>query len=258
MTGPSSFLIVLMLQVPIWVPALMLLLFFVILNLFHRYSIRWEKDKKIEVLKSMLDAQEEERTRIARELHDDYGVRLTTLKMYLQAAGKDNGTSPEKRHQHSLEVLDSAIRELRNILFNLSPRALKENGLQVALQELTTQVARIRHVDFELNTAAFKSPVRREAEHSLYRIAQELINNSIKYASPHTIHLSLSHFEESVHFLYEDDGKGFDPSKASKGYGLKNIEAHVDSMGGQWHLESTPGRGMSVNIEIPYHQIQAL
>ncbi|QLH46233.1 MAG: hypothetical protein HWD58_11735 [Bacteroidota bacterium] len=159
-------------------------LVFVILNLFHRYSIRWEKEKKIEVLKSMLDAQEEERTRIARELHDDYGVRLTTLKMYLQAAGKDSSTSPEKRHQHSLDVLDSAIRELRNILFNLSPRALKENGLQIALQELTTQVARIRHVDFELNTAAFKSPIRRDAEHSLYRIAQESINNSIKYASP--------------------------------------------------------------------------
>jgi signal transduction histidine kinase len=246
----------LFMQVSVWIVIFMIPLFFVVLNIFHRYSIRWEKDKKTELLKAMLQAQEEERSRIARELHDDYGVRLTTLKLYMQASDKEAHYNPELVKEHALQILDSAIRELRNILFNLSPRALKENGLITALHELAENISRVRHVDFELNLDAFNMPIHSNAEHSFYRICQELINNSMKYASPRNIHISMVHFEENVVFLYEDDGKGFDTAKKSKGYGIQNIAAHVDSMGGNWHLESRPNQGMSMNIEIPYKNIQ--
>lgn len=221
-------------------------------------EIKWEKEKQQELVKVKIEAQQEERIRIARDLHDDYGVRLTTLKLYMQAADKEKFYNPELIQQHSLEILDSAIRELRNILFNLSPRTIQEHGLIAALEEMTSYINKIKFIDFHIDTNALTIELSTMAEFSFYRICQELVNNTVKYAQAKNITISFVYYNDEIVFLYEDDGNGFDLEEIQKGYGLKNVEMHALSMGGEVHVDSKPQRGINVSIEIPYKNVKPI
>jgi signal transduction histidine kinase len=230
----------------------------ILIKTYFMLEIKMENEKKQELVKVKIEAQQEERARIARDLHDDYGVRLTTLKLYMQAADKDQFYNPELIQQHSLDILDGAIRELRNILFNLSPRTLKEHGLIPALEEMTSYIHKIKFIDFHIDTNALNIELSPLAEFSFYRICQELINNTVKYAQAKNITISFVYYNDEIVFLYEDDGNGFELDEIQKGYGIKNVELHALSMGGEVHVDSKPKRGMNVSIEIPYKNVKPI
>ncbi len=196
---------------------------------------------------------EEERRRIARDLHDDFGARLATLKLYLLAAGKDPELLPA-----SAGLIDGAIVELRRILRNLSPRALEENGLQAAVADLSESINQTGTLRCELDMQAFAQRLSPRTEYALYRAVQELIGNTLKHAGASQIFLSFVVRDALLVILYEDNGKGFDAGNSSQGYGLQNLQTHVESVCGNLHFDTVPGRGFAVTIELPLNKSNLL
>lgn len=191
-------------------------------------------------------ALEEERNRINRDLHDTLGAQLSTVRMYmsgLHGEGKvESGTA--------IGLLDDSIHELRRIMNDEESALLKEEGLIAAVAGLATKIQNVHGIRFELNHNLDGRQAER-TEHQLYRILQELINNSLKYAQAGTISIDFTLRDQRLVLFYEDDGAGFDPETAAKGNGLANIAYRVGSLGGTVEFDSKPGYGARTVIEIP-------
>lgn len=209
------------------------------------------KENQKKRVKLMLESQEEERKRIARELHDDFGARLSTLKLYIGAIQKKPDQTKEISRQVT-DIVDATIGELRNILTNLSPKVLDENGLKAALKELALKLNQSGLISCNTDTY-FRHQLNATEEFSLYRISQELINNTLKYAEADEINISIVEREKELVYLYEDNGKGFEYEKVKKGYGLNNIQLHTVAMNATCYIDSAAGKGTAVTIIIPKH-----
>ncbi len=196
---------------------------------------------------------EEERRRIARDLHDDFGARLSTLKLYLLSAGKNPDLLPA-----SAGLIDGAIVELRRILRNLSPRALEENGLQAAVADLAESINQTGSVHCEVDMQAFPQRLAPRTEYALYRVVQELVGNTLKHAGATRIFLTFVVRGTTLVILYEDNGRGFEVPATSTGYGLQNIQTHVESAGGNLVLDTAPGRGLAATVEVPLNKSNLL
>ena len=196
---------------------------------------------------------EEERRRIARDLHDDFGARLATLKLYLLAAGKNPEVLPA-----SALLIDGAIVELRRILRNLSPRALEENGLQAAVTDLVESINQTGALHCELDLHTFSERLQPRTEYALYRVVQELAGNTLKHAGASRIFLSFVVRNALLVILYEDNGTGFDTTGTSRGYGLQNLQTHVESVRGTLHFDTAPGRGFAATLEVPLQKFNLL
>lgn len=217
--------------------------------IFRRRVKAYEKKTRERML-LILNSQEEERKRIARDLHDDFGARLSTLKLYIQTSEKSTGESPEIL-KASRQMIDDTISQLRNILLNLSPKALEENGIVSALSEVRDYINRTGLVTCHLDTSAFSGQLKMDMAFALYRINMELVNNTLKYAAASDIHISLVTREKEVSYLFEDNGKGCDLQTIHAGYGLKNIQTNVHAFGGEVIFETQQGRGFVASIEYP-------
>lgn len=216
---------------------------------------RWVKNSQLEKLRIMINSQEEERKRIAVDLHDDLGGRLSSLKMFMQATGK--GISPEYREsfRETTGLLDEAISELRNILFNLSPKTLDENGLEAALKDLAGNIERITSLKIETNIDTQRAAIGKAVQYAVYRICQELINNTLKHSGATEAFISLVKREDELVLLYEDNGRGFDAGEVKEGYGLTNLKTHALAIYSELTIDSIPGKGTAVTLIIPGHAI---
>jgi signal transduction histidine kinase/ligand-binding sensor domain-containing protein len=212
---------------------------------------RWVQNNQLEKLRIMLHSQEEERKRIAIDLHDDLGGRLSSLKLFMQATQKKISGEPLESLKDTTKMLDEAIVELRNILFNLSPKSLDENGLEGTLEDLASNVERITSLSIETNIETQETPIARQVQYAIYRICQELINNTLKHAKASEIIISLVRRDDGLVFLYEDDGKGFITESANAGYGLTNIQTHAQAIFGELLIDSSLGKGTAVTLIIP-------
>lgn len=212
---------------------------------------RWIKNNQLEKLRIMLHSQEEERKRIAIDLHDDLGGRLSSLKLFMQATQKKLTGESRESLKDTTKMLDEAIVELRNILFNLSPKSLDENGLEAALEDLATNVQRITSLSIETNIETHETPIARQVQYAIYRICQELINNTLKHAKATEIFISLVRRDDGLILLYEDNGQGFSTDSANAGYGLTNINTHAQAIFGELLIDSSIGKGTAVTLTIP-------
>lgn len=221
--------------------ALILLLGFL---MFNRFQLR----KKIESQQALLD----ERKRISHELHDDLGAQLSTARIFLDNI-KTNASSEgtQKLVQQSLELIDSSIKDLRKIMDDLQSSTLQQEGYIAATEELVNKINQLQKIDFKLTHSGIEKRLVQKAEHQLFRITQELINNSLKYANAKNVAIDLVKRNDQIVFLYEDDGIGFDPAKIKRGYGLNNIETRVQSLNGAMEIDTAPGKGMRAIVEIP-------
>ncbi len=215
------------------------------------------KQRQLDRVQVMIRSQEEERKRVARDLHDDFGARLSTLKLYMQAARKQQPGNDHRNDllQQSSDMIDDTITSLRNILLNLSPKTLEENGLRDMLREMADHVNSSGMLQCEVDTAAFPASLRPSTAYALYRICQELVNNTLKYAQAKHIYIALVQRTDLLLFLYEDDGIGFDPERVKRGYGITNIETHVQALKGNLLLDSGTGRGVAVTIELLLYHV---
>ncbi|GAA4276026.1 sensor histidine kinase [Aquimarina mytili] len=211
-----------------------------------------ESDYQKELLKTSIASQEEERNRIAKELHDDVGAMLTTTKLYF---GQITPEIPSDELQNITEkmrsFLDDMIHNVRSISQDLRPVVLEKLGLVEAIHSLAQTIndAGKISVHFKNNTTR---TITKSKELNIYRIIQELITNTLKHADASKIDIELKNEGNTLIIVFADDGKGIDLQKLDyeKGIGLKNIESRLSILSGKiFFLESVSG--IKIQLEIP-------
>lgn len=213
-----------------------------------------EKDKQLLAINSMLKGQEDERNRIAKDLHDGLGGMLSGVKMSFSnmkenlIMSAENGTVFE----HSISQLDNTISELRKIAHNLMPEALVKFGLNDAVNDFCTSIMSATHIHIIYESLGESRKLDNTANTYIYRIIQELINNAVKHGQPSQILVQLTTTTNKILITVEDDGKGMDLDKKalSKGMGLNNIEHRVNYFKGDVTFEPKNPHGTVVNIEL--------
>jgi PAS domain S-box-containing protein len=223
--------------------------------------------QKIELLKRLVSGQEEERRRIARDLHDHLGQRLTALRLKLASlreacAGDEELYGRATRLQQIAELIDS---EVSFLAWELRPSTLDELGLIDAIGAFVKEWSRHYEVNAEFHSAGL-GDVRldREAETHLYRITQEALNNIYKHADAHNVSVLVERAGREVILIIEDDGAGFAQSEAQKdrkgnrGLGLGGMKERADLIGGTLEIESEVGKGTTIYVRIPVEPDQGL
>ena len=204
-----------------------------------------ENQQKLSVSNALIEGEEVERKRIARDLHDGLGSMLSGLKIHLKLAEKDNVSTTEVT-----TLLDNSIKELRNISQNLMPESLLKLSLEHALRDLCMANSNtITNVEFQYLIS--KSNLSKNHQIFIYRIIQELLNNALKYANASEILVSCSQNKETFFITVEDNGVGFNVSeKSNTGMGLRNIKNRVEFLNGKLEIESIINKGTSAYIEL--------
>ena len=211
-----------------------------------------ESDYQKELLKTSISSQEEERSRIAKELHDDVGAMLTTTKLYF---GQISPQLPAKELEEITVKMsgffDDMIQSIRSISQDLRPVILEKLGLIEAIHSLvqTIQDSGKMKVIFKNNTT---QSISKSKELNLYRIIQELITNTLKHALASVIQLELKNENNSLVILYEDNGKGLNKKNLilKKGLGLKNIESRLSILSGNiYFIEGNSGMKVKIVIK---------
>ncbi|CAA9197523.1 hypothetical protein FLA105534_01685 [Flavobacterium bizetiae] len=207
----------------------------------------FEDRHKLSVSKALIQGEEMERKRIARDLHDGLGSMLSSVKIHLNLAKKENAETVNGVDA----LLDNSIKELRNISQNLMPESLLELSLEHALRDLCAANSNaVTKVEFQYLIK--KSRLPKNYEIMIYRIIQELLNNALKYAKASQVLVSCSQNKDVFFITVEDNGVGFDISdpKNKNGMGLKNIKNRVEFLNGKLEIESKPNQGTSAYIEL--------
>jgi signal transduction histidine kinase len=214
-----------------------------------------------DLVRKLVRAQDDERQRIARELHDETGQRLTALAlgMAVLEGQMDAGDAGRARTllQSLREVSDSALDELRNVMSNLRPAQLDDLGLVPALRWYVGQFAQ-RNPDMRVTLTADRQPERLspERETALFRAAQESLSNVARHARADVVTVRLSHQGAIVRLEVIDNGAGFDPAMVrthaeGSGLGLAGMRERVALVGGRCTIASEPGQGTLVVVEVP-------
>lgn len=195
---------------------------------------------------AFIKGQEEERSRLARELHDGIGQQLNVLKMQL---------SMEESTLKSRKFIDHIINEVVRINNNLMPLVLQDFGLEAAVRQMIEKLKEVTDVNVYYYCDMPGERLGYEVEIAAFRVVQEATSNALKYANATHLSVQLTREHNKVLIMIEDDGKGFDPEgkmkKEKKGFGLLNMQYRVEALGGRIHIESNPGQGCLVNVVFP-------
>jgi two-component system NarL family sensor kinase len=200
--------------------------------------------------KMIIEAEEKERTRIAKDLHDSLGQMLAAVKMNLNSISVSNENEQFKK---TTQILDDTISEMRSISHAMMPESLVKNGLAKALMDISNHVeAKQTKVNVAVeNWTGWNTT----GEYVLYRIVQELLNNTLKHAEAKNVNIELNQFDDEINLIYEDDGKGFNMNNIkSDGIGLQNMNNRISSINGNIEFDSKPGVGTTAIISIPLNK----
>jgi two-component system, NarL family, sensor kinase len=219
-----------------------------------RDKLRIIQQKEISFIRerssALLEGQENERKRLARELHDGLGQMLTVVKLRLSAVQTDHKLDEVR------SLLDETIAEVRRISNNLMPAVLLDFGLEAGLRLLCKNTSEHAGIDIEFSFDQTESlPVNFEVSIGLYRIAQEALNNIIKYSDAAKAKISVLQYKDHINMEISDEGKGFDlneyyaAGKESKG--IKNMLERAKILNGTFRIESLLNKGTTITIEIP-------
>lgn len=214
-----------------------------------------EQEKKLAALSAVIEGEEKERLRIAADLHDGLGGLLTSVKAHFYQLLKN--TPKEGLYEKTSSLIDEACTEVRRISHNMAPRALALSGLTSALSDLCTMIQN-ESMQCELETIGLVEDDLADQAVSIYRIIQELCNNTLKHATANHLFIQALQKGDWLSILVEDDGKGFDvqAAMAKKGLGLASINSRVKALNGEIHWDSVAGEGTSVSIRIPLEKVE--
>ncbi len=207
------------------------------------------------VINAIINTEENERKRFAKDLHDGLGPIMSTVKMSLSALG-DRIKDPTDTNilNNTNHLVNEAINTLKDISNNLSPHVLSNFGLSSALSAFIAKINQTKAIGIDFKSNMENMRLETEKEVVVYRAACELINNSIRHSGASRIEIDLNRHEKFITLQFYDNGRGFDTSSLggedTKGMGLSNIETRVKSVDGVFILESTPGKGTSALIKI--------
>ncbi|HMP28866.1 MAG TPA: sensor histidine kinase, partial [Saprospiraceae bacterium] len=207
----------------------------------------------INSMQAMILGEEKERERIAKDLHDSLGGLLSTVKLQFDnVKARMNGSINTDQYDQASQLLDTAVNEVRTISKNLQPAALKRYGLVASINDLIGRFSGENMPEIFFQHYDLPEQIDELVALSIYRVIQELLNNSIKYANASEILIQLNGESDAISLQYEDDGNGFDAQNIpKKGMGLENINSRVNYLKGSISIESTPHEGISVMARIP-------
>jgi len=213
------------------------------------------QQQELSIVNAALEGQEKERLRIAVELHDGIGSSLSLAKLHFSEMEEELirlQTKNTERYFAFSELLGKTMDDVRRLSHDLYGSTLMKLGLQVAVQQLADAVQQGKHITVKLHV--LQVPVLTyQKEIHIYRIIQELLSNSLKYADATRIDIQLLGDKNTLQLQFEENGRGFDfeKSKSVGGIGLRSIESRMKQLGGTWVLESNLGKGMQFFATIP-------
>lgn len=223
---------------------------------------RAEIEKKINQQKFrsvlILEGQEEERKRLAMDIHDGIGQMLTSLKFQIESIDlSDNQKASAKIKELELLIKD-VIREVRKVTFNLKPTVLGDFGLQAALNVFVQEIGKLTDIKLTYKTSGEIDRLPQKIENNIFRIIQEAINNAIKYSQADEITVELSQTNDELKVMVSDNGKGFDTTlvdarnmNIESGRGFFNMYERTEYVNGQLVIDTQPEKGTTVMLKIP-------
>jgi signal transduction histidine kinase len=207
------------------------------------------------VINAIINTEENEKKRFAKDLHDGLGPLLSTVKMSLSAlSGKITDPHGKEILKNTNHVVNEAISTIKEVSNNLSPHVLTNFGLSSAINAFTNKINQTKVLEIDFKSNMENQRLENDKEVVIYRAACELINNSILHSGASRIEIDLNKHEKFITLQFSDNGRGFDTSRLgledNKGMGISNIETRVKSIEGVFILESNPGKGTSALIKV--------
>jgi signal transduction histidine kinase len=206
-----------------------------------------------DALRRAVQAQEVERRRLARELHDETGQALTSILLGLAAV--ERAESAEAAHVAAAELRQlvvETLQDVRRLAVELRPSALDDFGLEPALRRLGQSVREAAHLDVQVEARLGSQRLPADVETALYRIVQEALTNVVKHAGAQHVSIVVTRKPASVLVMIEDDGRGFDPARTrADGLGLTGMTERVELLDGSFQIDAGPGAGTTLIVELP-------
>lgn len=214
-------------------------------NLLQQSEIRQLKsEQQLLAANAVLKGQEEERLRIAKDLHDGLGGLLSGIKLTLL------GNDESEQRRKALLQLDNAINEMRQISHSMVPEALDKFGLVDAINDVCTSLSHNSAIRINFQSVGVTERLENRIETNLYRIILELLNNTIKHANATELFIQIIKQDNMLSVMFEDNGVGFDVNKETNGIGLKNILWRTKLLNASADIQSTPQNGVNISIEM--------
>ncbi|MCP9750802.1 sensor histidine kinase [Ferruginibacter sp. HRS2-29] len=242
---------------------LFLLLLIAGVNIYRKNQARAKLQLQQEVMKqqdmatkAILEAEENERKRIAADLHDGVGQLMSAARMNLSVFEHDLPFVNEEQRlsfENVLTLVDDSCREIRNVSHQMMPNALLKSGLGNAVKDFLAKID-TRIIKVTLHTEGLNDPIDKSTETVLYRVIQECVNNVLKHSGANHLDISLIKDKDGIAVTVEDNGRGFDTSNTdgSDGSGLKNIVSRISYLKGTVDFDSAPGKGTLIAIHVPF------
>ena len=217
------------------------------------HDITGKKQLQKDIVKAIIQTEENERAYFSKELHDGLGPLLSTIKLYLQSSERSKSNKSREEIIHKAEeILEDALTTVKEISNKLSPHLLTNYGLTSAIQNFVDKLRKTSVIGITFQSNASKR-VYMEIEAAIYRATIECINNTIKHAAAKNVTIVLNDTGSQLQLQYSDDGKGFDLEEAlaaKKGLGLFNLQNRIQTIGGKITMFSKPGKGVDYRIVV--------
>lgn len=203
------------------------------------------------LLSSILETEEKERSRIAKDLHDGIVQDLTAIRIDLNSTTTNVPADLQNQLKQIVHAVDVATKEVREISYQMMPVTLRELGLLKAIEELLNRTLPKKNIQFEFNFFGIEERLPEKIETTVYRICQELLNNTIKHSHASNVSLLLQVRNNILQLTYEDNGVGFNSSTIKKGIGLNSLNSRIEMVKGSLEFDATESNGTTAYIRIP-------
>jgi len=210
-----------------------------------------KQEQELNLIKAAIEGQDEERKRIAQELHDSIGGNLAGIKLQMASSNGDS-----KKYKNISEQLDETYQLVRDISHTLIPKKFKLNAFTDLIHEYIRSISGTGElkVSFHPHPKESINKIDEKVQMELFKIIQELMTNTLKHADAQNVDIHLSLIEEQLTLLFEDNGKGFNIDEQSDGIGFRNIKNRIKELSGSFHLDSKNKRGTVISLEIPINE----
>ncbi len=214
-----------------------------------------KQEQELNLIKAALEGQDEERKRIAQELHDSIGGNLAGIKLQLASIGAGS-----EKLKTITRQLDETYQLVRDISHTLIPEKFKQHAFTELIQEYINSISNAGEltIGFHPHPKESVNAIDEKIQIELFKIIQELMTNTLKHAAADQVDIHLGLIDNELSLLFEDDGKGFVTSNLTNGIGFDNIKSRVDALKGNFHIDSSKNRGTVIAVEVPIKKDKAL
>ncbi|KAA2219123.1 sensor histidine kinase [Maribacter flavus] len=212
------------------------------------------KDQELATIDAMIEGQEKERQRIAHDLHDDLGGLMANVKLHFNSLQEKSISNKQELYDKTNELLEEAYQKIRAIAHEKNSGVIAKQGLLRAVNQMADKISQSNRIAVSVQDFGLDNRLENSLELNLFRIIQELTTNIIKHSKATMANIHLTNHGDVLNILVEDNGIGFDPKtlkKGKDGMGLKSIDKRISQLEGTFHIESEPGKGSTIIIDIP-------